>query len=126
MKRFWIGVGLLVVLLAAGIWIMVASDRVHAPISGLLEEAARESLAGDLAAGQALAQQAEDQWQQHWKAVASGGDHNPMDEIDGLFAQARAYGLAGQAADFGACCARLAELVEAMGESHSLSWWNFL
>lgn len=126
MKRFWIGIGLLGALLVAGIWAMVAAERVHTPISDLLEEAAEESLEGDLSAGIMLAQQAEERWQRHREAVAAGANHEPMDEIDGLFAQVQVYAQSRQTVAFAACCARLAELVEAMGESHGLSWWSVL
>ncbi len=126
MKRFWIGVGLLGILLGASIWVLVATDRIHTPISDLLEEAAEQSLEGDLSNGIRLAQQAQRQWQAHWETLAAGANHEPMDEIDSLFAQMQSYAQARQAEAFAACCARLSELVEAMGESHSLRWWNIL
>lgn len=124
MKRFWIGVGMLGVLLAVSIWAMAAAGRVHTPISEQLEEAAEESLAGDFFEGILLARQARQQWQQHRESVAAGANHEPMDEIDSLFAQAEVYAQTKQAVKFAACCARLSKLVEAMGESHRLSWWN--
>lgn len=126
MKRFWIGVGLLGVLLVAGIWVMVATNRIQMPISDLLAEAAEECLEGDFTEGIQLARQAQLQWRQHWQAIAAGANHQPMDEIDGLFAQMEVYARERQTMAFASCCARLSELVEAMGESHSLKWWNLL
>ena len=76
--------------------------------------------------GLARAQQAQEKWQQQWHSVAALADHAPMDEIDGLFAQMETYSKAGAAVDAAACCARLSKLVAAVGEAHSLNWWNLL
>ena len=42
MKRFWIGVGLLTVLLVISVWAIKAADNICQPISQLLEEAAEQ------------------------------------------------------------------------------------
>ena len=49
-----------------------------------------------------------------------------MEEIDGGFAQVKAYSQAGEPADFAAACAQTARRVEAMGQAHGLNWWNVL
>lgn len=124
MKGFWIGLGLLGLLLAAGLWVIKAADDIYEPISRLLEDAAQEGLEGNIAAGSILAQQAHGMWQKHRQTIAAGANHEPMDEIESLFAQTEIYAKSQQTVAFAACCARLSELVEAMGESHRLSWWN--
>ena len=126
MGRFWLGIGLLVLFLVLGLWVTHAMDGVHQTISQTLDEAAQQTLSGDLETGISLAQQAQNDWDSHWHGTASIADHAPMDEIDGLFAQLKVYGQTGQAADFAAYCARLAKLVTAVGEAHGLSWWNLL
>ena len=126
MKRFWIGIILLGILLGAGLWVMTAAEGIHEPVGELLEEAAEKSLAGEFTEGVALARQARQKWQQYWKTVAAGADHEPMDEIDSLFAQIEVYASREQVVAFAAGCARLGELIEAMAEAHSLSWWSIL
>lgn len=126
MRRFWIGVGLLVVFFAIGLWVCAATDAVHLPISEDLQQASEQALAGDLSGGIASAQHAKKLWQSHWNSTAAVADHAPMDEIDSLFAQLEAYAAAGAAEDFAASCARTALLVEAVAEAHRPAWWNFL
>ena len=126
MGRLWLGLGILAVFLGLGLYVGAAAEGTHQQISGVLEQAAQEALAGDLEAGVALAQQAHHRWQKNWHSTAAVADHAPMDEIDGIFNQAFAFAESGRAGDFAACCARLSGLVAAVGEAHSLSWWNLL
>lgn len=126
MQRFWLGIGLLVLFLALGLWISYTMDGTHQTIAQTLDQAAEQTLSGDLDAGVALAQQAHSDWDTHWHKIASVADHAPMDEIDGLFAQLEIYSQTDSRADFAAYCARLAKLVSAVGEAHTLNWWNLL
>lgn len=126
MGRFWLGVCLLAVLLALGLWINLKMTNMQQSISQTLEEAAKQTMDGDFSAGISLAKQAKDAWEIHWRGTASVADHAPMDEIDGLFAQLAVYAKAGQSGDFAAVCSRLAQLADAIGEAHSLTWWNLL
>lgn len=126
MKRFILGICLLAVMLGLGLWVMYAMNAVNEPVSQLLEDAAKTTLNGNLAEGIQLVNHARSTWDNCWHGTASAADHAPMDEIDSLFAQVEAYAQAGQAEEFAAHCARLSKLVEAVGEAHSLTWWNFL
>jgi hypothetical protein len=49
-----------------------------------------------------------------------------MDEIDSAFAQLTYYIQQENRDQFPALCARLAELVDAMADSHRLTWWTLL
>ena len=126
MRRFWFGVGVLVVFLAIGLWVCAATDAMTLPVSDHLQQASEQALSGDLSGGIASAQRAMALWKSHWNSTAAVADHAPMDEIDGLFAQLEAYAAAGAAEDFAASCARTALLVEAVAEAHRPTWWNFL
>lgn len=126
MGRFWLGIGILVLFLVLGLWVAHTMDDVHLAIGQMLDQAAEQSLDGDLEAGFLLAQQARSHWQAHWHGTASVADHAPMDEIDGLFAQLDAYRQSERPSDFAAYCARLSALIVAVGEAHSLTWWNLL
>ncbi len=126
MKRLYLGIGLLVGLLLMGFWISNSMDNLHAPIAEALEKAAQQSMDGDMSGGVTLAQQAKQHWEKNWHRTASVADHSHMDEIDGLFAQMEVYSQTGQTVEFASYCARLAKLVEAVGEAHSLTWWNLM
>lgn len=126
MGRFWLGIGILVIFLVGGLWVSHTMDDVHQSIGNTLDAAAAHALDGDLEAGFSLAQQARSNWQANWYRIATVADHAPMDEIDGLFAQLDAYRQSQRPDDFAAYCARLSALVVAVGEAHSLTWWNLL
>lgn len=126
MKRFWLGIGLLGVLLVAGIWITVSMNRFHMPVSEKLtraEDAAREERWEDAAA---LLNQADALWTKHRSFSAAVADHEPMEEIDSLFAQVQCYAALREQAECAAACARLATLTKAMAEAHAVNWWNLM
>ena len=103
MGRFLLGIGLMLALLAAGLYVGHAAEDMHAPVSALLTEAADAAEAG-------------------WHAAAAFSDHAPMDEIDGLFAQLENK----CGTELAALCRRISSLVSAVAEAHKLNWWNLL
>ena len=125
-KRFYLGLGILALFLILGLAVTWGMERVSGPASQLLEQATEEILRGNLEEGVALAQKARGIWEKGWRAVALVADHSPMDEIDGLFAQMDYLAKAGDRIQLGACCARVAELVEAVADAHALTWWNII
>lgn len=126
MRRFWIGVILLAVLLAAGLWTSRAMDRIHTPIGTLLDGAAEAAQQEDWSRAELLATQARDAWAQSRHTVAALADHTPMDELDGLFAQLPIFLRQRDTAHFAVTCAELSQLARAMGEAHAPDWWNLL
>ena len=126
MGRFLLGLGILLVFLALGLWIGCVMDTTHTQIADTLEQAAALALTDNPREGEVLAQQAYQQWQSRWQCIAAVADHAPMDEIDSLFAQLQIYGQEDQWTDFAAFCTRLSQLVSAMGEAHRFTWWNLL
>lgn len=125
-KHFYFGVGILLVFLVLGILVAVFMDNACDPISLQLEEAAEKALSGDLEQGISLAAQAKNRWNGSRKKIATVADHTPIDEIQGLFAEIEVYATARDEEHFSACCAHLSQLMEAMAEAHSLTWWNLL
>ncbi len=126
MRRFLLGAALLTALLFFGLWIRAGTDRMLIPISQSLQQASRQCLSGDLTQGQALAEQAQLEWDSVWHYIASFTDHAPMDEIDSLFGQLESFYAQNNTADFAACCAKLSRLVRAVADTHSPTWWNIL
>ena len=122
-RRFYLGAGLLVVVLLLGLLTGALMENCQTPAAEILEQAAQTE---DLQAAVAMAQQAKELWQARWKKVASVADHTPMDEIDSLFAELDVYARAGEQVHFAACCSQLASLMRAVSDAHALNWWNVL
>lgn len=126
MKRFWIGVILLLVLLGAGCASSMALTGLHNGLAGDLEAAAQAVRQGDWETAQLEAAQAKDLWNRFQHCVSAFADHEPLEEMDTLFSELEIYEQARQDVDFAVVCLRLAQLSRAVGESHSLLWWNLL
>lgn len=125
-KHFYFGVGILLAFLVLGFLVAFFMDGVCDPISLQLENAANEAMSGNLEKGISLALEAKQRWAEDWKKMAMVADHTPIDEIEGLFAEMEVFALARDAEHFSACCAQLSQLMEAMADAHSLTWWNLI
>ena len=126
MKRCWFGLILLLVLLLGCAWSSGYMSKVHSPVSETAMEAADFALEGDWGNAMTLAGRIRTQWENRWGIVAAFADHEPMEEIDGLFAQLEIYSRAGDNLSTAAVCAELSQRLEAMGDAHKGSWWNLL
>lgn len=126
MKRSKIGAWLLIILLVVGSISSWAMVRFSAPIGEAMEKAAEAALREDWENAEALAGQARARWEKYWNFCAAFADHEPMENINGLFAQLRVYAQSRDPQNFAAVCAQLSEDTKAMGEAHSLKWWNLL
>lgn len=126
MKRLWLGLLILVLLLAGSILIQMLLYKVHRSIAQDLEQAALSALVQDWQASISLARTALSRWQRWHHFTAAFADHTPMDELDGLFSQLPVYAQNREDPHFAATCKELSFLANAMAESHRLSWWNFL
>lgn len=126
MKRLWLGVALMAVLLVSGFWVGTFMNSTGTAIAGTLDSAAEAALSGDWQAADDWVKDAHTKWDELWHKVASVADHAPMDEIDSLFAQLKIYTAAQDRWEFAAYCQRISQLVLAVGEAHSFNWWNLL
>ncbi len=126
MKRLWLGISILVLFFVLSLFTGAAMDSVHLEIAQKLENAAELVLEENYELGQTQVQSAKGQWEAYWGATASVADQAPMDEIDGLFAQLKAFEDPEDRVHYAATCAQLAKLVEAMAEAHRLNLPNLL
>lgn len=126
MKRLIIGTAVLLTLLALGLTVSIAMVRIHAPIAADLRSASEAVLADNWTDAQALADRARSRWQTYREFTAAFADHSPMDELDSLLAQLGTYEVLENKTAFSAACAQLAQLAEAMADSHRLRWWTLL
>lgn len=126
MNRIWIGILLLLLLLGTGIWITASFTGRQEEIANNLSLAGDAAQAGDWAAAEHYATQAQNAWNRQHRFASAITDHSPMEQIDGMFAQMEIFLQARQQAAFCACCAELEVMVQAVGESQSINWWNLL
>ena len=123
MRRMWIGVGVLLALLAVGLLVMQLTDRRLGEVSETLQQAS-ETENWDEAVS--LAQQAQTNWKKQWHLMAALADHSELDTIDGLFAQLEVYRQRSAKTYHAATCARLSEAIRDLEENNRFTWWNLL
>ena len=126
MKRLWIGVAFLALLLAGGFGINAGMDNLQKEISQQLDAACQTALAGDLEQAAVQANGAREVWEQYRNLVAAVTDHEPMEEMDTLFAQLPIYYETDSSLNFAAVCSDLSLLMQAIGENQALKWWGVL
>ena len=123
MKRIWIGLVLLLGLLAMGILTMRYTDR---QLQGMSETLKQASETGDWSMAIALAEAAQKDWQRKWGLMAVLSDHGKMDTVDGAFAQIKVYQRYKDKTSHASTCALLSEELRDLAENHKLTWRNLL
>lgn len=126
MKRIWLALAVLAVLFGIGLAMTVSMDRIHAPMAGDLQAAAKAALAENWEDAQSSLAQAKQRWEQYRHLAAAAADHTPMEEISAWFARLEALCACKARAEFASGAAYTAQMVEAMGEAHEISWRNLL
>ena len=124
MRRFVLGISLLVSLLLGNIGIAAQMHQIHLPVAEQLRQAAELSVLGDGSGAYAAVQQAEKNWLHYRKFTAAFTDHRPLEEIDVLFGALESYPHGSD--NFAELCRQLAERTEVMARSHLPVWWNLL
>ncbi len=124
MKRSWIGLSFLLVLLAIAIWSSVTMSRIHKPVEEALQQAADHALREDWDNADLFFQKARDLWDQDAHFRACFADHTPVEDAEAAFALAETYRATRENAAFAASCQELAKKTAAVGEAHELVWWN--
>lgn len=126
MKRSWFGLGLLVGLLALGLWVQHYSQRLHAPILDLLKEAQTAAQTEDWDRTEKQIQQAQKLWRKHMDVRAAVCDHDYLEEIDEGFAALKVWREAQDSASTAALCAQLINQIDALAEAQKFSLRNVL
>ena len=124
-KRFYLGLSILAVILAASIGVTLGMRAIHEPVQQMLIQAA-DTAEADLGQSLSLAQKAYDRWQHYYSMTASFADHSPMDDTDTLFQEMLVYGQMEEIPHFIACCRELTVMTEAMYDAHAFSLKNLL
>ena len=124
MKRIWFGVGLLVFLLLLGFGSSTLMERFHQQQATQLELAANHAMSGNWDAADAALTKARDSWEENSFLIAALTDHEPMEQIDGFFAELDVSVRLQDALSFSSGCKYLASQMTSLGRSHRLSFEN--
>lgn len=122
MTRFRIGLLILALLLAAGIWGQCSTAAIHQPIARAMEEAAALALSGDWNAAARKTAEAQEAWQRSRTFTAAITDHSPMEEIECLLSQLPSLSAAHNRSAYAAACHTLSCRLQSLAESQQLSW----
>lgn len=126
MNRVWIGIGLLVILLAMGIGLLWGSTVFFEEFSAQIEQAGELAMAGNWAEAEKKAEFCRSQWKRWRYFWSSFTDHEPIEQMQNLFSQLEVYGGRQLDVDFATMCHNIYNVAEAIRESHGLKWWSIL
>lgn len=121
MTRFRIGLLILALLLAAGIWSQCRVSRIQEPIAQAMEDAAALALAGSWEAASQKTSAARKAWQESRVFTAAIADHGPMEDIEGLMAQLPALAAVHDRSAYAAACADLSRRIQAVAEAQQVN-----
>lgn len=124
MKRFVLGISLLVALLAGSLVVRKRMEQLHSPVVRELRQALSMAAEGAGDGAVAAVKLAKTQWDENWKFFAAFADHEPMDEVDSLFSAVGQY--LPDSEEFKACCQQLIQRTAAVVRDQAVSWWNLL
>lgn len=124
MRRFWLGVGLLAVLLALGVTATLGVKGFCRPLKAQLRQAQQAALEKDWDRALELQEKSRGQWQRYRKLCAAITDHAPMERIDEMFRTLEVFGREQDAVRFAQTCAQIGAVAEAVEEAQAVNWWN--
>ena len=125
MKRIWFGAALLGALLVLGIFSAALMEDTHLTQVAQLDSAADLAMSGNWKGAEAAFSEAKAGWEKRSAIISGLSDHEPMDQIEGCFAQLEVFLGMHDAASFCGACRYLAKQLEALGKSHSFNLQNF-
>lgn len=123
MRRLWIGIVLLSILLITGLlpgFVLVPRQEQIARDFALAAELSRQS---DPTGAANAAGQAAQLWKKQENLIAAVTDHEPVEQMQLLLLRLKQ---AEDPAAFADLCAQLSATAEAIADSHKLTWWNLL
>ena len=126
MKRLWLGVIFLLLLLIAGIWQTIALSEIHGSLSENFSAAASAAAEHNWEKADAFAEKACVQWGKHRRISAAFTDHEPLEQMESLISELQTCAKFSLREDFALICIRLSQIAQAIGESFQLTWWSIL
>lgn len=126
MKRSWIGFFLLLALLAGCILVTWTMVRIHEPLEAKLLQAAKLAMEENWDHADLLFREARERWKETEHFRSCFADHTPVEDIDGDFEMLMVFCAARETLSFAGGCRQMARQIAAVGEAHTLVWWNLL
>ena len=121
MTRFRIGAGLLLVLLVLCFWSQVRMTKLQKPIAALVLQAETSAAGEDWPGAAGSISRAREEWEDHRTFVAALADHQPLEDIECLFAMLEAYAREQDETEFQAACADLSRRILAVKEAQEFN-----
>ena len=126
MKRLWFGVGLLILLLFASLYLGDTLTELTEPAESDLDKAAVAALEENWPLASALYLRARKHWDSTRNLIAVLAHHDPIQQIEEGFAVLPAYAATEDSTGFCTACGQLAQQLRALPQPHSTKWWNLL
>ena len=126
MKRLWIGLALVALILGSGAFLEKSLEKQHHPQARDLEQAAAWARLENWEMAQSLLIKARQDWIRHRDLSAALVHHGIVDDIDVRFAQLEVYAVQRCGTDFCAGCMGLALQLRNVPKTHGFDWWNLL
>ena len=121
MTRFRIGVGLLIVLLAVCVLSQLRMGAIQKPIAAQVDRAQPLAAREDWPAAGAAVAEARQEWERSRTFVSALADHQPLEDIECLFAMLEAYAREQDETEFQAACADLSRRILAVKEAQEFN-----
>lgn len=124
MKQVWIGLGILGLLFFGGIWMGNELEQAHGQQIRDLEQARTAAMEENWSRAEAHLTRARKQWEGRRNISGVLYRQDPLDQIDGLFAQLESFSACRDRMSFCSSCALLARNLQNLPETHSFHWRN--
>ena len=121
MTRFRIGVGLLIVLLAVCVLSQLRMGAIQKPIAAQVDRAQTLAAREDWPAAGAAVAEARQEWERSRTFVSALADHQPLEDIECLFAMLASYAREQEGTEFQAACADLSRRILAVKEAQEFN-----
>ena len=126
MKRLWIGIVFLILLLVGGILLTLVLSDIHSTLADDLSAASRAAQQQDWETADALIDSAQRLWEQYRHITAAFADHEPLEELEQLFAELQVCKALSLEENYAVVCSHLSEICSAIADSFRIHWWNVL
>ncbi len=121
MSRFRIGVGILAALLGLCIWAQARMGAIQEPIAQEIAQAEALAAGEDWPQAAAMVAKARGEWEGNRTFLASLADHQPLEDIESLFAALETYGARQDQTEFRAACQELSRRILAVKEAQEFN-----
>ena len=119
-RRFYLGLGLLLLLLIGGLLLSAWVSRKISPLEQALTEAAGEAVTGDFSRAVRLSEEAQAGWEAFSRCFGLLTHHGLLADANTRFASLDPWRQAGEEEEFAVCCLELAGLLRQIGQVHQL------